>query len=214
MNIGIDLDNTIISYERSFVWCANILYPEVHFDSYSKKAIKEQVTREKGAQAWQRFQGRLYSDGLELALPFHGVMTALLQLYRDGHRVFIVSHKTRFGHYDARKKDLRLLAFEWLDAHGFLNSSCTGIQANNIFFCDTRSEKVACIASLGCDVFIDDLQEVFDHPLFPLGCRKVLFQPASGVLLDRVSIDLLREWSDLSSVLSEVRKESPDHAIE
>jgi len=41
----------------------------------------------------------------------------------------------------------------------------------------TKEEKVARVAALGCQVFIDDLPEILALKGFPAGMRGVLFDP-------------------------------------
>ena len=56
------------------------------------------------------------------------------------------------------------------DGAGQIDPSCT-------FFELTKEAKVQRIAALGCDVFIDDLPEIFGQPGFPAATRPMLFDP-------------------------------------
>jgi len=91
-----------------------------------------------------------------------------------GDEVFIVSHKTEFGHFDPTRTPLRQAALAWMESKGFFNQSRFGISKKNVFFAGTRSDKVQQIARLNLDIFVDDLEEVFAEEGFP-PINKVLF---------------------------------------
>jgi hypothetical protein len=67
-----------------------------------------------------------------------------------------------------------------MTAKKFFSADGYAISPRNVFFEGTRAEKLARIAALGCDWFIDDLAEVFSDPAFPQGVRRILFAPAQG----------------------------------
>ncbi len=94
---------------------------------------------------------------------------------RQGH-VYIVIHKTQFGHHDPAKINLRQAAKNWLVEHDFFNSQW-GITEQHVFFKATRIEKIEKIIQLKCTHFIDDLIEVLDDRHFPDNIQKILFAP-------------------------------------
>ena len=100
-------------------------------------------------------------------LYFLGLLVFYYAVNYKGHKVFIVSHKTKYGHYDKTKTLLREASLKWMDSQGFFKEDLFGINRKNIFFANTQSEKVLKIKSLNLDVFIDDLEEVFLHDDFP-----------------------------------------------
>jgi hypothetical protein len=89
--------------------------------------------------------------------------------------VFIVSHKTEFGHFDRSGVNLRQAALDWMNEQGFFRGDGYGLAAANVYFEGTRSEKLGRIAALGCTHFIDDLEEVLCDPDFPPQVKRVLF---------------------------------------
>src|SRR4029077_5907849 len=105
---------------------------------------------------------------------FDGVDAFLRGCRAAGHQVFIVSHKTEFGHHDPDRVDLRAAALGWMEAHGFFATDAYGIPRQNVFFEATRSDKLRRIAALACDCFIDDLEEVLADPDFPPGVDRIL----------------------------------------
>ena len=118
-----------------------------------------------------------------------------------GHRLFIVSHKTRFAAADtAQSCDLRIAALGWLHTRGLVSSSPGLVHADDVYFEDTRPAKCRRIAALDCDVFVDDLPEVFEEESFPEGVQRILFQsdPVDQVPQDVV---IARSWKDVADAV-------------
>jgi len=173
LRIGIDLDNTIIFYDDAFVSAAK----ERGFVPASFKGTKQQVrdhirTLADGEKKWMELQGYIYGRGISHASLFEGVLPFVERALEEGHELFIVSHKTEFGHFDATKTDLRLAAISLLEEQGLFTR---GFERKNISFHPTREEKVTKIAELALDHFIDDLVEVYEEPHFPARTQKILF---------------------------------------
>ena len=97
---------------------------------------------------------------------------------RHGETVFIVSHKTEFGHFDTSGVNLRQAAREWMKTQGFFHHDEYGLSLENVYFEGTRAAKLDRIGALECTHFIDDLEEVLGDPAFPpqvkayLVCRR------------------------------------------
>lgn len=176
MRIGIDFDNTIVGYDEVFVDLAR--RTGLIDDSFrgGKQALRDSLRgREGGELAWQSLQGRVYGAGMTAAKLIDGVDAFLRRCRSSGEGVFIISHKTEYGHGDPEGINLRQAAFAWMTSQGFFADSGYGLLRENIFFDATREEKLARIAALQCDVFIDDLVEVLSEPAFPAGVRRILF---------------------------------------
>lgn len=179
MRIGIDFDNTIARYDEVFVAMAR--RAGLVDDSFrgGKQALRDLLrSRAAGEEAWQRLQGRVYGVGMPEAAIFDGVDTFLRDCRETGESVFIVSHKTEYGHGDPSGVNLRDAALAWMTARGFFAGSGYGLPREHVFFERTREEKLACIATLRCDVFIDDLEEVLSEPAFPSSVRRILLTPS------------------------------------
>jgi len=184
MRIGIDFDNTLIGYDEVFLAAARerkLLSAEF---AGNKQAVRDAIRLlPDGELAWQRLQGYVYGKGIGGAVMFEGV-DAFLRRCRDaGHGVFVVSHKTEYGHHDPDRVNLREAALRWMEARGFFTADGYAIPPENVFFEATRAEKLERIAALQCTHFIDDLEEVLLDPGFPPGVNRVLFG-ASGALPD------------------------------
>jgi hypothetical protein len=196
VRIGIDFDNTIICYDRVFVAAASRrgLIPDgwVGLKSDVRDHLRSQPH---GELAWQRLQGWVYGKGIVHADIFPGVLDFLTACRQAGYRVYIVSHKTCFAHLDPDRTDLRLAARNWMQAAGLIGGPRSPLAIDDVFFEDTRVAKVDRIASLGLDVFIDDLVEVFEQPHFPQQIRAILFGGPVGSIPGRCKS--LASWGDI-----------------
>ncbi len=175
MRIGIDFDNTLAQYDHLFVRLAIEWGVHGAAGSKSKQDVR-QLVREKDELLWQRLQGQIYGRLMQEAIQFPGVHQFLRRCASSAStEVFIVSHKTQFGHFDQTRVDLRESARLWMRNNGFFYPGIYAIPEQNLFFESTREEKIMRIANLECDIFIDDLPEIFEHSDFPVNTRKILF---------------------------------------
>lgn len=181
MRIGIDFDNTLARYDRVFTRLAREWGEIGPDDCETKHGIRQRIRqKEHGELLWQRLQGEAYGRRMQEAEQFTGEERFLRRCAATpGVQVFIVSHKTQFGHFDATKTDLRNAALQWMRDQGFFDPAGYAIPETHVFFESTQQEKVARIASLQCDVFIDDLVELFSIPAFPPATKKILFSYAT-----------------------------------
>jgi hypothetical protein len=141
----------------------------------SKQELKDELqSRPDGERLWQTLQGRVYGSAMRQAVMFPGVALFLMRSRHRGDDIFIVSHKTEFGHFDSTRTPLRQTALSWMQSKGFFEESRFGLAKENVLFEGTRKEKIVQIASLNLDIFIDDLEEVFAEEGFP-PIEKVLF---------------------------------------
>jgi hypothetical protein len=184
MRIGIDFDNTLIDYDRVFLGAARDLGLVPHDFVGAKRAVRDRIRLlPDGELAWQRLQGRVYGAGIGGAVPFDGAVEFLRRCARAGAETFIVSHKTRFGHHDPARVDLREAARGWMAAQGFFRAG-DGLPSDHVYFEDDRGRKIARIVALGCTHFIDDLEEVFADPRFPAGVRRILLAETGAACCD------------------------------
>jgi hypothetical protein len=168
LHIGLDLDNTIVSYDAGFPALAVELglLPASH-GLTTKDAVKTLLWRQPdGETLWMRLQGQMYGRYIEHGRLHAGVGEFLRAMHVAGNRLSIVSHKTRYGHFDANRVDLWDAAVGWLERRGLFAEEF-GLRRDNVHFRETRAEKLATIGQVGCDVFIDDLPEVLLDPAFP-----------------------------------------------
>jgi hypothetical protein len=179
VRIGIDFDNTIICYDKVFAAAARQrgLVPE-GWDGLKTDVRDFLRSRSGGELAWQGLQGFVYGKGIGGAEVYPGVREFLAACRKAGASVYIVSHKTQFGHQDPDRVDLREAARDWLRSADLVDTADAAISLGNVYFEDTLAAKVERLASLQLDIFIDDLAEVFEQPHFPRTTRSILFTQA------------------------------------
>lgn len=202
MRIGIDFDNTIAGYDRAFVSLAveqGMMSPGI---ANTKTEVRDFLrAQDGGEQEWQRLQGRVYGAEMGRANLMAGVDAFFVEARLNGDELFIVSHKTEFGHFDPDRINIRDAAHTWMREQGFFNPDGYGIDAGNVFFLPTREEKIAQISALKLNWFIDDLPEVLSADAFPQNVKKILFtndqavEPLEGVGLVKAC------WKDIQDEL-------------
>lgn len=199
MKIGIDFDNTIARFDASFreVALAEGFIAET-WDGKGKTELRDHLREQPdGEITWMRLQGLVYGKYMPCAELMPGVAGFLLKCKLVNHEVFIVSHKTEFGHFDPEKISLRREAMKWMTERRFFDPDYFDIKKENVFFADTREEKVERIAQLECDYFIDDLPEVFAEKKFPHGTKKILYGYYDGTAFSNI-ITPMNCWGDIS----------------
>ena len=176
MKIGLDLDNTIIDYSNSFLFHAKKMRLISKDCLFKKKELKEFVIKQNGENIWQKLQGIVYGKGLEQANLFPGAYRFLWRARQHNYKIYIVSHKTLYGHYDQSKTNLREKANLFLK-----KNKLAGLIKNNIieevFFCDNQNLKINKIKKLNLDIFVDDLTDIIAKLDFLTYQKKILFDP-------------------------------------
>ena len=166
MRIGIDIDNTIVCYNRVFAKVAISKGFSVHSDA-SKNDVKKWFHEHDMQQAFTLLQGEVYGKFIDLAILFDGVLAFIDVATRANCHLFLVSHKTRYPlvgeKFDLHKSASRFL----IDNKVISKYNDLGIHSKNVFFEPTFARKIDRIAALNLDFFIDDLLQVFQHSNFP-----------------------------------------------
>jgi FMN phosphatase YigB (HAD superfamily) len=187
MLLGIDFDNTLIDYDDVFLTLARERELIDNSVQGSKRAVRDAVRQlPNGEIAWQQLQGYVYGAGIARARLFEGAHETLLRCRAQGVPVFIISHKTRYGHHDPYRIDLREAALDWLEHRGFFATRPSLVPVENVRFADDRAAKLRWIGELGCTHYIDDLEEVFADLSFPAGVKRILFSTISSPHADVV----------------------------
>lgn len=177
LTIGIDFDNTLAGYDAAFAAAAAARgWVEAGFVG-GKTEVRARVRAlDDGERRWMELQGRVYGAHMAEATPMPGALDFLRRARAAGHRLVLISHKTRHGHFDPERIDLHQAALDWIATQGF------AVELAEVHFEDSREAKLARIAAIGCDHFIDDLPEVLSAPGFPATTQRWLY--ASGDTLD------------------------------
>ncbi len=201
MVIGVDFDNTLICYDQVFhrIAVEEGLIP--HDFPAQKRAVRDAIrTLAAGEAGWQRLQGMAYGPRIREASQAPGAIEFLRHCGKEGIPVFIISHKSEFATSDPTMTPLRAAARTWLTSQGFFYG--TGLTLESLRFGSTRQEKVGHIRDLACTHFIDDLEETFREPEFPLTTRGFLYQPGNGVIPANLpDIEVVSSWDHLKERL-------------
>ena len=199
LRIGLDFDNTIANYDQAFPEVARILGYETNdlTATLNKRDLKLKLLKlPDGDTAWQKVQGLVYGKFIDLASLYPGVYEFVLRALASGHDIFIVSHKTELGHFDESRTPLRQAATTWLTNQKLVGDSDSKIKLQNIYYAETRDEKINKIVELQLDVFIDDLDEVLSDRSFPKSTRKILFGSVETTSEEILAIQSWREVGD------------------
>ena len=197
--IGVDLDNTIVSYDGLF-WRLAREHDLIPADIPATKGHVRDYLRRTGREgAWTEIQGIAYGPRITEADAFEGAVDFFLTCRRMSLPVVIITHKTRRPQAPLAY-DLRSAARDWLAAHGFHDPDGIALQPGQIHFEETRAAKLARIAAEGCTHFIDDLPEVFDEPGFPSQVNRILFDPG-GTHRGDTRFQRVESWSEVYDLL-------------
>ena len=190
MRIGLDLDNTIICYDALFHRVARESGLIPASVAASKGAVKAWIVAHHGNDVWTELQAEVYGPRLQDACAYPGALEFVLRCRGLGHAFVILSHKTQFPARGVRC-DLRLVATRWLEAKKWFGPGA--IAPEDVEFHSTRSDKVRAIAARRCDVFVDDLPEVFAEAGFPPTTKRILFDP-DGLHIDSSGPSRAESW--------------------
>jgi len=169
IHIGVDFDNTIACYDGLFHRLAGeqrLIPPDL---PVSKIAVRDHLRAAGLEPRWTALQGIAYGARMADADAFPGVAEFFALCAERDIRTSIISHRTRQPIVGG-PCDLHAAARAWLQARAY--------PVSGIWFEETREAKIVRIIEVGCTHFIDDLPEVLDHPDFPAGVTRVLFDPS------------------------------------
>lgn len=199
LHIGIDFDNTLVSYDHLFNEEADGITGFTGDAEKTKKEIRDAIrgASADGEEAWQHLQARVYGHRMADAVLMEGADAFLMACKTRAIPVSVVSHKTRFARRDAARIDLRQAALAWMEEQGFFDLDVFAVRRENVYFEPTRDRKILRIAGCACTDFIDDLEEVFREASFPLGVRRHLFAPQGGDLPSG-PFQSYRSWQDVA----------------
>lgn len=175
MRIGLDFDNTIVSYDALFhkVAVEQSLVPTS--TPVSKVAVRDYLRKIDKEPVWTEMQGYVYGSRMGEAEAYPGAIDFIRKAKECGAEVVIVSHKTKYP-FLGPKYDLHAAAAEWI-----LKSLGGGetplLTRAQVFFELTKHEKIARIAACECDYFVDDLPEILEMSAFPARTDRILFDP-------------------------------------
>ena len=168
MLIGIDLDNTIINYKKSFL---EILKSKnINSKNLNKKEVKK-IIEKKSKREWTIIQGEIYGKKIFKAEIFKNFNKFLDFAISKNFEIVIISHKTKYP-YHGKKIDLHKISLNWLKKNFFNKKN--NIKACDCYFEGTQRKKISRIKKLKISHFVDDLKKVLD--LVPNDVVKILYK--------------------------------------
>jgi len=185
LTIGVDFDNTIITYDDIFYKTAlekGLINKDIR---RHKTVIRDHIRDQKNGEVeWQRLQAYVYGSAIAHASPSKGVAEFFKLCKRLGIQTYIISHKTKHSNLGEDKTDFQNAALDWLTKQDFFDNS---IDKSDVFFEPTKDKKIARIRTQNCTHFIDDLEETFENPNFP-NITKILYSPEDIKLKKGMSV--------------------------
>jgi hypothetical protein len=197
--IGVDFDNTTVCYDELFhkVCRERDLIPaDVPVNKSDVRNFLRRIGRE---DDWTEMQGCVYGARMAEASAFPGVKDFFRACRSAGHRLHIISHKTRFP-FRGDQHDLHQAAIRWLEQEGFFSTEDIAMTRAQVFFELTKEAKLQRIGTLGCSLFIDDLPEFLAEPGFPENVQRVLFDPHQ-LYHDEPRFRRMTTWTQAREVL-------------
>ena len=159
---GFDLDNTLIDYRPAVVeFCRKQHLPKMTSVQDLRSYLRASLG---GDDSWQEAQAFLYLDGLKFARPADGSMEFLDHLSASGVNLSIISHKSERTQKKFGSVDLRTPALDWIKNSAF---SKFFDASYNIYFAESRAEKIQEISFQRPKWYLDDLVEVLADSFFP-----------------------------------------------
>jgi hypothetical protein len=205
MRIGIDFDNTLVSYDDLFYQVAleRKLIPKS--TRASKLCVRDHL-RETGRESiWTELQGYVYGARMPEASAYSGAREFLSWARMHNHETYIVSHKTRYP-FAGPRYDLHDAAREWVRSN-LMQVDMPVLSPGHAFFELTKRDKLARIKALALDFFIDDLPEILEAEEFPTATIPLLFAPEGEHSLkayiafrtwDEIRVHIEERWTSLN----------------
>lgn len=196
MLIGLDFDNTIVSYDALF---HKVAVEQEHVPAdlpKSKLAVRDYLRKIDNEAVWTEMQGYVYGARMEDAAAYPGVIEFIKRARDKGISLAIVSHKTKYP-FLGPKYDLHKTARGWI-ANALMDGVTNLIEPDHVFFELTKEKKISRIADIGCNYFIDDLPEILLMPTFPIKSKRILFDPKGIHNTEGLSAKL-ESWQEIRS---------------
>ena len=193
MHIGLDFDNTIVSYDALFHKVAREGGWVTDAVPVSKVSVRDHLRSIGQEPVWTEMQGYVYGARMDEAAAYPGLHDCLVWAREQGIPVSIVSHKTKYP-FLGKQYDLHQAARHWIETH-LTDASGPLVRPDHIYFEITKESKVKRIADIRCSVYVDDLPEILLATEFPVSASRILFDPDAH----HVDQDLFRasHWSDV-----------------
>ena len=171
MLVGVDFDNTIVSYDALL----HRLAVERGLAFADLPATKRSVKAALSAEDWALLQAAAYGQRIGEATAFPGAVEFFRHACERGVECAIISHKTERP-LVGPDTDLRAAALGWMRAAGIVGEL---LSEDRVHFGATPPEKAEHVRRLGCTHFVDDHVDFLTEFRLPDGVVRILFDPAA-----------------------------------
>ena len=193
IKIGIDFDNTIAFYDEVFAKVAIKMKLINSGWKGTKTQLKKKIIENKNLENWKKLQGQVYGKYMKKALVYKGFDHFFQLAQFLNAKLFIVSHKTKYGHYDKKKINLRIEALKWLKKNKYYKNV-------QIFFENSIDQKINTINSLNLNFFIDDLELILDNPKLKKNIKKILINQNTKRKINKKFLEFTN-WFEISDYI-------------
>ena len=202
MRVGVDFDNTIVSYDTAFYETA-VEWSLVPVNLLKSKLAVRDYLRNNGEEAaWTELQGYVYGKKMVRAEAYPSVIEFFKFARDQGHSIFIISHKTK-NPIIGKTYDLHGAAIEWIEKN-LIDCNSKLLNSDNIFFEPTKEKKISRIMDSRCDFFIDDLPEILLMAGFPKKCKRILFDPTKSHT-EKKEYVRIQSWSLITNFFKNIQ---------
>lgn len=195
IHLGLDLDNTLITYDTLFFTAAldaGLIPPAL---PATKSEVRRHLVESGNEPLFTELQGLVYGRYINQASPAPGLIQSLQQSAHMIDKISIVSHKTRFP-IIGPTYDLHQAALTWIEANILIHN--VPLSREDIFFLEKKDAKIAKISEIECQFFIDDLLSIVT--LIKPPTQAILYTPqATSDYLPSMS-----SWAELPTLLSKL----------
>jgi hypothetical protein len=198
VRVGLDFDNTIVSYDLLFhkVALEKKLIPAGV--PLTKLAVRDYLRRQGQEEIWIEMQGYVYGARMREADTYPGVFDFFRWARANSVPTFIVSHKTRHP-FSGPLYDLHEAARQWVGEH-LHNEAASFVEPEAVYFELTKEEKLARITELKCSLYFDDLPEILLAPEFPHDTEPFLFDPEGHH--PNTHLSRIRSWQQFHKMVA------------
>ena len=196
MKLGIDLDNTIVNYEKIFNEIGKKYCDEKSLTN--KEALSNHLRSTNREKQWTKIQGEVYGPRMQEAEIALGFKEALLSCKNKIEEVVIISHRTYYPSAGG-KYDLHQVAHNWIRTNITSNKEFSELKISIIFEV-TLDNKINSIINEEVNIFIDDHLGVLTNERFPKGVYRIHY---SGNKLALDPIITMKCWSELPSIIDQ-----------
>ena len=195
--LGLDFDNTLVKYDRLFYALAiereliDKNMPE------NKIAIRDFLRREGKEEQFTLLQAEVYGKRILEAEAAVGMLENLKKISDNGISMVLISHKTKTP-YKGPKYDLHQAAWNWLEKNNFFDPSGLNWSKEQVFFEETKYNKIERIIEQKCTHYIDDLEEILE--MIPNKVKKIKYGTVSKEGKNGNIIEMM-DWREVTQLI-------------